>query len=132
LDFAVTSGLRVGTVRETLNAPDAVYSQYEAFKRSHDDTGAACAAQGFTFTPLVFEASGGSWSSLARRTLDWVARHGAAARLEDPDKASLRMAQRISVSLHRENARAVLKRAAWREPPTTAGGWWDDRGDEWQ
>jgi hypothetical protein len=132
LDFAVTSGLRVGTVRETLNAPDAVYSHYEAFKRSHGDTEAACKAQGFTFTPLVFEASGGSWSSLARRTLDWVARQGAAARLEDPDRASLRMAQRISVTLHRENARAVLKRAAWRESPTTAGGWWDDRGDEWQ
>ena len=132
LDFAVTSGLPVGAVRGTLSAPDAVYSSYEEYKRTHLGTGAACEAQGFTFTPMVFEANGGSWSGLARRTLSWVARHVAAARLEDPDKVSLRMAQRISVCLHRENARAILKRAAWRDPSTAQGGWWDEPGDEWQ
>ena len=121
LDFACTSGLRADRVRLAAEQPEQVASRYEDFKRNFKPPGeqagteALCAQNGLRFVPMVLEAHGGGWSAVARQTLDVIARSVAAAWNEKPEVASLRIAQRLSTTLHRENARAILKRCRAEE-----------------
>ena len=82
-----------------------------------------CHDQGFDFTPLVFEAHGGSWSLATRRFLDKVAKSRQNLERNIDDNMSLTIAQRISSSLHRENARAVLRRAVDPAPAKAGSSW---------
>ena len=109
-DFAVTSGLRPDMYRAVIDNPMVVFDQYEAFKRSYKETHQCCQDQGLLFSPMVLEAHGGGWSPAFRRLIDWIVRSSAAANSDSSSSTSLRIAQRISCSLQRENARAVLKR----------------------
>jgi hypothetical protein len=109
LDFAVTSAMRGDVFRQTADTPEAVFARYEDHKRQHLDTGHQCEAAGFAFVPMVLEAHAGVWSPTARGTLDWIARQSATARDEAVHTCTLRIAQRTSCTLHRENARAVLR-----------------------
>ena len=59
LDFAVTSGLQSELFLPVADAPGFVFQRYEHMKRSYKDTAQSCEAQGFGFTPMVFEAHGG-------------------------------------------------------------------------
>ena len=124
LDFAVTSGLQSELFLPVAEAPGFVFQRYEHMKRSYKDTAQSCEAQGFGFTPMVFEAHGGGWSPLARATLDWISKQQAACHNDDPAAVSLKIAQRISSTLHRENARAILQRtAAAPSSPFPPSGW---------
>ena len=125
LDFACTSALRADLMEHVASSPSVVFDAYENFKRTHNDTARCCEAQGFSFTPMILEAHGGGWSLSARRVLTRVAKGIAAVWREGDEVASLRIAQRISVSLHRENARAVLKRVARALPESMDTGWGD-------
>ena len=62
---------------------------------------------------MVMEAHGGGWGAGARGVIGAISRCVAAARNIEPSVASLELAQRISIALHRENARAILKRRSW-------------------
>ena len=88
-DFSVSSLLRPSHISSA--------SPSETRKRAFQDTASLVAARGATFCPLVLEACGG----------------GCGPRLSgaSPMDISLRIAQRISCTLHRENARAVLRRS---------------------
>ena len=80
--------------------------------------------------PLVFEAHGGAWGSVARLVGKTVVREHA-ARLGIPGSAAAaELQQRTALTLQRENARSVLRRrpaaggggpspraAAWEAPP---------------
>eukprot|EP00969_Alexandrium_andersonii_P190706 8424510-Alexandrium_andersonii.AAC.1 len=90
--------------RQVADAPEAVLERYEHEKRQHLDTEATCQAAGVRFTPLVLEAHGGGWSKATRNFADWLAAGVAAARGGQKESESLRIAQRISATLHRENA----------------------------
>ena len=94
-------------------------------KRSFKDTAATCEAAGFEFVPLVVEAHGGGWSPLARSTNDWISHVQAARHHDDVASVSLRIAQRISCTLHKENARAVLRRTADPPAPSFFPSGWD-------
>ena len=59
---------------------------------------------------MVIEAHGGGWGKTARQTLDDIAKHVSSSWNDAPDRVSLTLAQRLSMSLHRENARAILRR----------------------
>ncbi len=74
---------------------------------------------------MILEAHGGGWSFSARRVPTRVAKGIAAVWREGDEVASLRIAQRIPVSLHRENARGVLKRVARALPESMDTGWGD-------
>ena len=111
-DFACTSGLRSDLLARTVENPFSVFEAYEDFKRGHLDTERSCEEQGFAFQPMVLEAHAGAWSLAARRVLETVARGQAATWNEKHEAASLLIAQRLSAALHRENARAVMKRIA--------------------
>ena len=59
---------------------------------------------------MVIESHGGGWSRAARQVIDAVAKHVTASWNREEEAASLSIAQRLSTTLHRENARAVLRR----------------------
>ena len=124
-DFAVTSGMRSDLFRASVEAPGLAFEQYERFKRNYCNTQELCTAAGFRFVPVVFEAHAGGWSPMARGLFDWIAREAAARQHEDPGSVSLRIAQRISVALHRENARAILMRDTEPESQAAPLGHWD-------
>lgn len=130
LDFACSSALRSDLLSTTADNPGMVFDQYEAYKRQYKDTGQAAIDAGFTFTPMICEAHSGAWAPNARRVLDWMARGIAAANGEDTEVASLRLAQRISVTLHRANARAILRRVASIEVEATTSGVWGAQCEE--
>ena len=115
MDFACSSGLRGDLLITSASNPTAVFEQYERFKRQYKDTAQACNDAGFVFTPMVCESHSGAWAPAARRVLDKIAKGIASATGEDSEVASLRFAQRISMSLHRANARAILKRSSLLE-----------------
>ena len=125
LDFAVTSGMRADREIAVRADPEGVIQLYEDGKRSFRPPGAelptdeACRRAGFEFVPMVMEAHGGGWGAGARAVIGRIAGCVAAARNIEPAAASLEIAQRISVALHRENARAILKRRLWS-------------GDDWE
>jgi hypothetical protein len=123
LDFAASSGMQASLFREASRSPELVFERYERFKRQHLDTDTACRSAGFRFVPMIIEAHGGGWSQTARRTVDWIGGQAAAASGESRSEVTLRFAQRISCTLHREVARAVLKRLASPPAPAQPSGW---------
>jgi len=123
LDFAVTSGMRADRLHRSTTEPGSVLKEYELFKKTYKDTGQQCEQAGFRFTPMVLEAHGGSWSPVARQVFDRLAKRAAAATGEEPSLVSLRIAQRTSVALHRENARAILKRLTTLSVEEPKSGW---------
>ena len=111
-DFAVTSGLRMDLQAAAALGPDAVTSRYEDFKCSHQDTRQECHAQGMSFIPMVVEAVGGAWGKSARCVWSELAKISclATGELETENTCAIMLQQRLSMTLHRENARACLKR----------------------
>ena len=116
LDFAVTSGMRAGQGAATSRNPEAPLCDYAAHKRSYKETDSKCRAEGLTFTPVIFEAHGGGWGVEARRVLARIAAAQTSRGAWCAQGHSLRIAQRVSSSLHRDNARAVLLRLAGPVP----------------
>ena len=119
-------------MRSSIESPEEVFEKCEKFKRDFKLTSQACEAANFRFAPLVLEAHGGGWSGSLRALLDWIARESAAWQREPLSVISLRTAQRISVTLQRENAHAVLKRRSPVQVPDAGGGAWVSPGDLWQ
>ena len=126
LDFAVSSGLQSELFLPVAETPGFVFQRYENLKRSFKDTAQSCETRGFEFVPMVVEAHGGSWSPLARAALDWIAKQQALCHNDDPAAVSLKIAQRISCTLHRENARAILRRTAVASSPCFPPSGWDE------
>ena len=124
LDLACTSGLRSDVLGKSADG-ETVFPAYEDLKKSFKNTDEECSRAGFRFVPLVIEAHGGSWSPLARGVLDKLAKAQVSAWSEGQEPASLRIAQRISCSLQRENARAVLRRLVPPSQEPGTAGWGD-------
>ena len=72
---------------------------------------------------MILEAQAGGWSPAFRRLVDWIARSSAVVQADNIAATSLRIAQRISCTLARENVRAILRRQG--EPSTSSylRGW---------
>ena len=75
------------------------------------DTKASCQAEGFSFVPMLVEATGGGWGSQALRVWSFLANSTATATGEDRASAKLHLMQNLSLVLHRENARALVRRS---------------------
>jgi hypothetical protein len=123
-DFAITSGMRSDRIRNQGENVTAIYDMYEDFKRQHQQTAQQCQEQGIAFEPLVVEAHGGGWSATLRKVVDNIAIRQGTVSADMHEPASLRIAQRLSICLQAENARAVLKRL----PGTESEG--EERVDE--
>ena len=74
---------------------------------------------------MVLEAHGGGWSPTFRRTVDWIATTAAASHHEKHAAVSLRLAQRISCTLHKESARAMVRRHADVADQGVSSAWVD-------
>ena len=111
-DFAVTSGLRLELVHDSARDPEACLKSYEDFKCGHMDTKAQCQSQGISFLPMVMEAAGGGWGRTARGVFSELAKSSALAfgELQTTKASATQLLQRLSMTLHRENARACLRR----------------------
>jgi len=129
IDVAVSSGLKVDAILRSAIDPASVWGHYEDFKRHHASTEAQRRAQGLTFLLFVVEAHGGGLGPIARRVCAIVAKAAGAKDGDEVDVQAAGLLRRISTSLQRENARAVLRRlattsvpepspnpAAWAEP----------------
>ena len=110
LDFAVTSGLRSDSL--TLSAVDgqSAATRYEDTKNEYLDTRRHCLSEGVGFTPMVVEACGGGWGPAANDFWWKLAKTTALATGERPAVVEGHLRQALGVTLHRENARAILKR----------------------
>lgn len=120
LDFAVTSGLRSDRYRLSIDNPATIFAEYEAYKQSYQQTAQQCQEEGLRFAPLIVEAHAGGWNPTFLGVIDGIAKSLAAAQNEHHSLVSLRIAQRISWSLQRENARAGLRRQT--DTPIDDGG----------
>ena len=126
LDFAATSGMQSGLLRQAPDEPSSVIVAYEEKKRDFrpegepDTTEALCLQQGFGFIPMVLEAHGGGMGKEFRKVVDAIAEQTAAVTGSRSDFCSLIIAQRISVALQRENARAILRRLSEQHDDDTA------------
>ena len=123
LDFACTSGMRADFLDRSASDGGSVFPAYEHLKRTFKMTEHECTQAGFKFTPMILESHGGGWSPLARGVLDKIAKSQSAAWNEGQEPSSLIIAQRISCSLQRENARAVLRRLSPPASHPATGGW---------
>ena len=132
LDFAITSAMRSDFLRRAVDIPESVFTDYDRRKREHIDTGQQFEAAGMKFIPMVVESHAGAWSPAARGVLDWIAAQAAASQHESHQLCSLRIAQRTSCTLHRENARAILRRLVVVEPAPPMGGWAAAAAGPWQ
>ena len=89
----------------------ALVTAYEEFKRTHLDTEFHCREEGFTFIPVVCEADGGGWGPAAHRVWSELAKHKSVMTGEQVSIIVGRLLQSLSLILHRENARAILRRS---------------------
>ncbi len=104
-DFAVTSGLRDDALVASVSDREAALTRYEDFKQGYKTTSTMCQQSGFTFIPMILEASGGwGWGKQARRVWSELAKKHALA------TGAVTLLQRLSIILHRENARSILRR----------------------
>ena len=111
-DFAVTSGLQDNILVHSVSDKDAALDRYEDFKNSFKSTSNLCQQAGFSFIPMILEATGGGWGKQARAVWSELAKKHALATGEltsDKDSA-FGLLQRLSLILHRENARAIMRR----------------------
>ena len=111
-DFAVTSGLGLDSITDSIRNPNAATTKYQDFKCSYKDTASECQAQGITLVPMIMEAVGGGWGNVARGVWSELAKTSALAtgELETERFCAIMLLQRLSVTLHRENARSCLRR----------------------
>ena len=108
----MTSGLRMDRLADSATDPAAVTRQYEDHKCSYKDTCSECQAQGISFIPMIMEAVGGGWGKAARCVWTELAKTSvlATGELVSASTCAIELQQRLSMTLHRENARACLRR----------------------
>jgi hypothetical protein len=113
-DFAVTSGVRSDVITRSASDREAALTLYEDFKCSYKDTKRQCQEAGITFVLLILESVGGGWGKEARRIWTELAKASALAsgELQSESESAISLLQRLSITLHRENARAILRRRA--------------------
>jgi hypothetical protein len=109
-DLAVTSGLRADVVQRSAAQRDAATMAYEDFKREYMDTERLCFEEGITFIPIIAEADGGGWGPQAHKVFNELAKLQSSLTGEPEDTSALHSLQRLNLTLHRENARAILRR----------------------
>ena len=124
-DFAVTSGSRLDALVDSVRDPAAALTKYDDFRCSYQDTKSQCQAQGISFIPMVMGAVGGGWGRSARGVWSELAKINALAtgELETESICAVMLLQRLSMTLHRENARAVMRRMEHMGDQAVGSSW---------
>ena len=113
LDLAVTSGLRSDMVQKSVEDGTSAVKAYEHFKRSYMETEDICREEGITFIPLICEATGGGWGPAANVVWNELAKYKSTLTGETVSITATRLLQSLGLILHRENARAILRRSQY-------------------
>ena len=111
LDLAVTSGLRNDLVDRTAQDGTTAVKSYEAFKRSYLNTESSCKENGITFIPIICKADGGGWGQAAHAVWGELAKYKSSMTGESSSITATHLLQSLGLILHRENARAILRRS---------------------
>ena len=133
IDFAVTSGLRNDVIGAAAQDPTVVWARYEDFKRQHLRTQAQCNDRNLDFLPFIIEADGGGLGPVARKVCASIAQTGAARDGEEGSTRAASLLRRITTTVHRENARAMLRRlpVQMSVPVSSSPAAWDSRTRAW-
>ena len=89
----------------------------------------AATKTGMQFLALVVEAHGGAWGPAATKAWAWLSKTAATADGEPPGRVAEQLLQRLSTSLHRENARAVVRRLVLPAGDPDRGPLWVPGGE---
>ena len=136
-DIAVTSAMKHEHLIRGPHHVGEVVAGYEHLKVAYHDTGQRCAAQGFDFQPLVFEGHSGGWSQAVADVVAMLGRRRVEGwGGEKAEVCELVVAQRLSVTLQRENARAIMRRVGLGEGEELGGGqegggWSEQAAEGW-
>ena len=109
-DFAVTSGLQSTLLSQVATDGSIPTAKYEEHKRSYLNTDALCRTEGLLFIPMVAEGVGGGWGPCAQRVFHDLAKMIATNTDQQPDRVREDMYRSFSIIIHREGARAILRR----------------------
>ena len=109
-DLAVTGGLRAAVLAASAVDGASAVAAYEDRKRQYQATAAQCRAQGLQFLRLVAEVCGGGWGAEAVKVWKSLAALLAGRAGLTPAQEQDQLFQLLSVTLQRENARAVFRR----------------------
>ena len=90
---------------------DSCLTSYEDYNCRFLDTKAHCASEGITFIPMVVEGHSGGWGPAARRVWSQLAKGIALVSGEQVATEAVRALQNLGLTLHKESARAILRRA---------------------
>ena len=77
-------------------------------------TAQACEAEGIKFIPVIAEADGGGWGPKAHQLWNELAKRRSSITGEPESVVACQLLQTLGITLHRENARAILRR--WPNP----------------
>ena len=110
LDLAVTSGLKRDMVDRSAIDGSAAVTAYEGFKRTYLATEATCQEEGINFIPMICEADGGGWGPAAHSVLSEIAKYKSVLTGDQCSTIATQLLQSLGLILHRENARAILRR----------------------
>ena len=110
LDLAVTSGLRRDLIDLTAEDGSVAVNGYEDFKRTHLNTETVCSEAGIQFIPLICEADGGGWGPASHAVWKELAKYKSLLTGDPISVTAEHLLQSLGLILHRENARAILRR----------------------
>ena len=117
----MTSGLRIDHLRSSARDASAAVLAYEGYKCAYLHTQAHCRSEGLGFVPMVMEAHGGSWGPEAAKFWSKLAKSHALSSGELRASVLSRFLGSLSIIAHRENARAILRRAPAVETAVVGG-----------
>ena len=111
LDFAVTAFQRQDIVELASREALASARQYSQAKRQYLDTEQLCNSVGLEFVPMVCESTG-AWAPEAFHVTGLLAKAAASISGRDKDEVLAQSLQKLSVTVRRSQARALLRRLA--------------------
>ena len=110
LDFGVTCGIKNDILNHSAKNDRYATEQYAEFKRNNLTMNNRCQQYDINYIPMIIEGSGGSWGSEAEDVWKIIIRTTASITGEAFSSIATRIYQSLSVTLHKANARAILKR----------------------
>jgi len=114
VDVALTSGMALSWIHRVARDPEGPTVVYEQHKREDRNTEAQCTAEGFMLLPFIVEAHSGSFGADAKKLLRQMGQRFASSSGGNVGSKVSELAMRIQATLHRETARAVLRRWSHR------------------
>ena len=118
-DFAIINALGRGHWQETFNTIGSAAEAYGEWKKSFQNTAAACEEAGILFQPIVLDMQGGVTKE-ARASIHTIAQCVAAAESADAKRIKTEMLERLALTISRSSAEAI-KRRRQRKETASAG-----------